>query len=29
MIQANANPLSANPTKWLNTLKQSELFECV
>ena len=29
MVQANANPLSANPTKWLNILKQSELFECV
>ena len=24
------NPLSANPTKWSNTIKQSdELFECV
>ena len=29
MVQANANPLSANPTKWLNILKQSELFERV
>ena len=29
-IYEKVNPLSANPTKWSNTLKQfDELFECV